>query len=64
MDYFCKFRNDIFKYIFKSKNIWLNPEHIIEERNIKEFPIYLDNKNKKKYVIDIDSLTENVVDLR
>lgn len=62
----CEWNNpeDNKKYIFKSKNIWLNPEHIIEKRNIKEFPIYLDNKNKKKYVIDIDSLTENVVDLR
>ncbi len=51
------------KYIFKSKNIWINPENIIEQRNIKQFPIYIDNSNKKKYVIDIDSLTENIVDL-
>lgn len=57
----CEWNNpeDNKKYIFKSKNIWLNPENIIEQRNIKKFPIYVDNKNKKKYVIDIDSLTEN-----
>lgn len=62
----CEWNNpeDNKKYIFRSKNIWLNPETIIEEKNKKKFPIYLDKKNKKKYVIDIDSLTENIVDLR
>ena len=52
------------KYIFKSKNIWINPKSIIEEKDIKQFPIYIDNNNKKKYAIDIDILTENIVDLR
>ena len=42
----------------------MNPKNIIEERNIKQFPIYIDKNNKKKYVIDIDSLKEEVVDLR
>lgn len=62
----CEWNNtlDNKKYIFKSKNIWINPEHIIEEKNIKQFPVYIDNNNKKKYVIDIDNLTENIVDLR
>ncbi len=61
----CEWNNplDSKKYIFKSKNIWLNPEKIIEEKNIKQFPIYIDDSNKKKYVIDIDTLTENIVDL-
>ena len=61
----CEWNNplDNKKYIFKSKNIWINPEKIIKERNIKQFPVYVDN-NKKKYVIDIDILTENIVDLR
>lgn len=51
------------KYIFKSKNIWIDPENIIKEKNIKQFPVYIDN-NKKKYTIDLDSLMENIVDLR
>ena len=46
------------KYIFKSKNIWINPTKIIEEKNIKQFPVYIDN-NRKKYFVDIDILTEN-----
>lgn len=62
----CEWNNpmDNKKYIFKSKNIWLNPESIILEKNIKQFPIYLYKNSKKKYVIDIDNLTEDVVDLR
>ena len=51
------------KYIFKSKNIWINPEKIIKEKDIKQFTVYIDN-DRKKYVIDVDILTENVVDLR
>ena len=62
----CEWNNtlDSKKYIFKSKNIWINPEDIIKEKDIKQFPVYIDNNNKKKYVIDIDILTENIVDLR
>lgn len=62
----CEWNNplDSKKYIFKSKNIWINPENIIEEKNIKQFPIYIDNNDKNKYIIDIDILTENIVDLR
>lgn len=60
----CEWVNpqDSKKYIFKSKNIWIDPENIIQEKNIKQFPVYINNKNK--YVIDIDMLTEDVVDLR
>ena len=62
----CEWNNpeDNKKYIFKSKNIWIDAEKIIKEKNIKKFPIYIDEKNKKKYVIDIDKLVEDVVDLR
>ena len=61
----CEWNNplDNNKYIFKSTNIWINPENIIEEKNIKQFPVYIDN-NKKKYTIDIESLTKNIVDVR
>ena len=62
----CEWNNtlDSKKYIFKSKDIWINPEKIIKEKDIKQFPVYIDNNNKKKYAIDIDILTENIVDLR
>ena len=62
----CEWNNtlDSKKYIFKSKNIWINPENIIKEKDIKQFPVYIDNNNKKKYAIDVDILTENIVDLR
>ena len=62
----CEWNNtlDGSKYIFKSKSIWINPENIIKEKNIKQFPVYIDKNNKKKYAVDIDILTENVVDLR
>ncbi len=62
----CEWNNpeDDKKYILKSKNIWVNPENIVEEKNIKTLPVYINLKNKKQYFIDIDSLTEDVVDLR
>lgn len=48
-------------YKFKSKNIWTNPENIIEQKNITKFPVYINNNNKKKYVVDIDILEENIL---
>ena len=62
----CEWSNplDSKKYIFKSNNIWINPKSIIEERNIKQFPVYINRENIEKYVIDIDVLTENIIDLR
>ena len=61
----CEWYNqaDNKKYIFKSKNIWINPENTIQEKNIKQFPVYIGN-NMKKYVVDIDVLTKDIVDLR
>ena len=46
--------NDSKKYIFKSKNIWINPENTIIERNIKQFPVYINRNDIKKYFVDID----------
>ena len=56
----CEWTNpvDSEEYMFKSRNIWSNPEDIIEEKNIKQFPVYIDKNNKKKYLVDIDILTE------
>lgn len=50
-------------YLFRSNNIYFNPEKIIEDRNIKTFPVYINPNNKKQYVVDIDDLTKKVVDL-
>ena len=44
------------KYIYKSVNLWTDPEDIIRQKNIKTFPVYIDRKNKKKYVVDIEIL--------
>lgn len=52
----CEWNNplDSKKYIFKSKNIWINPENTIIERNIKQFPVHINRNDIKKYVVDID----------
>ena len=58
----CEWNNplDNKKYIFKSKNIWINPEDIIIERDIQQFPVYINRDNMKKYVVDIDILENNI----
>lgn len=50
------------RYIFKSENIWIDPTEIVENENIKQFPVYIDIKNN--YLVDLDDLTKNIVDLR
>lgn len=55
MDWF----NRQWKYTFKSLNLWNNPESIIEEKNIKVLPVYINMNNKKQYYVDVDSLTDD-----
>ena len=50
-------------YLFRSNNIWYNPESIIEERQLKQLPVYLDENNYKKYYVGIDELEDMVQDL-
>ena len=61
----CEWNNTIDnkKYTFKSDNIWTNPESIIQERNIKMFPVYINREKIKDYLVDIEQITKNVVDL-
>lgn len=61
----CQWNNpsDNKQYVFKSKNIWVNPETIIQKQNIKQFPVYID-KTRTKYIVDVDELSKNIVDLR
>ena len=48
-------------YIFKSKNLWFNPENIINEKNITKFNCYVDSNNYKKYYLDTDEFEEQVI---
>ena len=61
----CEWENpsDNKRYIFRSDNIWTNPENIINERNIKMFPVYIKRDKIKEYIVDIQQIEENVVDL-
>ena len=47
------------KYIFKSENLWEDPTDIIEEKLIREFPVYITRGSVKPYVIDLDVLNGN-----
>lgn len=61
----CEWDNpsDYKKYIFKSKNLWENPEYIINERGITTFPVYINMNNMKKYFMDIEEVESAVVEL-
>ena len=51
------------KYIFKSDNMWNDPERIILEKNIQTFPVYINSEKINEYVVDIEEITEDIVDL-
>lgn len=53
---YCEWTNpsDSQRYIFRSENLWENPEYMISQRNITVFPIYVDMNNLKKYVYDLE----------
>ena len=50
-------------YRFKSENIWFDPYNVITNKHIEYFKVYIDPNNMKKYVVDISTLEDNVVDL-
>ena len=56
LEYEDRFSNE--KYTFKSVNIWDDPSFIIKENNIEYLNVYIDNKNNKKYYIDLDNLID------
>ena len=62
----CEWNNSVDgkKYLLRSGNLWFDPTRIIEEKQINEFPVYINLNNKKKYFIDTNILTDNIVDLR
>ena len=61
----CEWNNTIDgkKYLFRSQNIWENPENIIREKNIETFPVYINPNKIKQYVVDIDEIVKDIVDL-
>lgn len=56
----CEYTNpmDGTKYLFKSENIWENPEYIIKEKDIITFPVYVNKNSFEEYVVDIDAIKE------
>ena len=61
----CKYMNETGKELkFKSRGLDFNPECAIKDLEISTFPVYMDTQKKKKYIIDLKKLTENLVDLR
>jgi len=54
----CRWENpaDGNTYLFKSENIWYNPESILERKNLTSLPVYLNPDNPKKYFISIEDI--------
>ena len=50
-------------YIYKSDNLWFDPEEIISSRGIEELKVYVDRNDPKKYYVDTTVLENKVVDL-
>ena len=46
-------------YLFKSENIWFNPEYILKNKNITALKVYFDRANPKRYFISLDKLYDN-----
>lgn len=44
-------------------SFWINPQIIVEEKNIDTFDVFVNPKNSKKYLVDISSITNNIIDL-
>lgn len=62
----CEWNNpsDSKKYLFKSENIWFDPNDTISEYSMNTFPVYIDMEDMEKYYIDISELLDKVIDLR
>lgn len=53
------------KCTFKSENLWSDPQKLIEEKNVKTIPVYLNPENKKQYFMDLDYIfDEDTIDIR
>lgn len=58
----CEWKNptDGERYLFRSENIWEDPEYIIKEKDIRKFPVYVKPDCYKKYVMDIDEIKNEI----
>lgn len=50
-------------YLFRSENLWFNPEPILQDRSITALPVFLDIHDKRKYHVVVDSVQQDVVAL-
>ncbi len=57
----CRWRNpeNGQYYLFRSENLWYNPQDLLEEKQLKTLPVYLAPKNYKKYYICLDEIKVN-----
>lgn len=46
------------EYIYKSQNIWINPEPFLKEHSIDHLIVYIDEQNPKKYFISLEELNK------
>jgi len=42
---------------FKSEYLWEDPSYVLEEKQIKTLPVYLDSRKRKRYYVDVSALT-------
>jgi len=51
----CKWYDNVtgVEYLFKSGNIWGDPNQIIEQKQLTKLPVYVDLNNPKKYYMDL-----------
>ncbi len=58
----CRWRDpeDGTEQIFRSENLWQDPSDRIESRHITTFTVYMDPNKKKRYVMDLDPIMEEV----
>ena len=58
----CRWRDpeDGTERIFRSENLWQDPSYEIESRHITTFTVYMHPDKKKRYVMDLDPITEEV----
>lgn len=61
----CSWKNpeDGKTYLFRSGNLWFNPEPILQERRLTTLPVYIDPYDKKKYHVALDAVQQDVVAL-
>lgn len=57
----CRWRNpeNGQYYLFRSENIWYNPQDMLDEKKLCTLPVYLDPKNYKRYYVSLEDIKVN-----